>query len=173
MIKAIFAVDHWGGIGLNGTLPWPHISEDMQHFRELTEGHVVVMGRRTWDDPKMPKPLTGRIVYVATKRFINQANVIQGDLAEEVLKLEQRHPNKTIWVIGGAEIIEQCEGIFDRLYLTHVKGSYKIDTKINLKGLLSGCTVRGGSASPNNNCTFVEYEPVFRRTKTSPGKRDK
>jgi dihydrofolate reductase len=163
MINAIFAVDQFGGIGLQGSLPWPHNSSDLQHFRELTKGHVVVMGRRTWNDPKMPKPLTGRIVYVATNRPIYDAGVISGNIPNEVLKLEQQYPDKKIWVVGGAEIIEQCEGIFDRIYLTHIKGSYKIDTRVNLKGLLSACRFRYASAAPEDNCTFVEYEPVFRR----------
>ena len=167
MINAIFAVDQFGGIGLQGSLPWPHNSSDMRHFAELTKGHVVVMGRRTWDDSKMPKPLEGRIVYVATNTPVYQAGTIKGDIANEVLKLEKKHPDKIIWVVGGAEIIEQCEGIFDRLYLTHIKGSYKIDTRVNLKGLLSACRFRHASAAPKDNCTFVEYEPLFRRIKAS------
>jgi dihydrofolate reductase len=168
MIKALFAADQFGGIGLQGTLPWPHNRSDMQHFHRLTHGHVVVMGRRTWDDPKMPKPLKDRTVYVATNRLIaDSVHTISGNIADEVLKLEQQYPEKTIWVIGGAEIIEQCEGIYDRIHLTHVKGAYRTDTQVNLKGLLSGCPVRCASAAPEDNCTFVEYEPVFKRTKTS------
>jgi len=167
MIKAIFAVDQFGGIGLQGTLPWPHNASDMRHFAELTQGHVVVMGRRTWDDPKMPKPLEGRTVYVVTNTPVYQAATIRGNIADEVLKLESRHPDQTIWVVGGADVIEQCDGIFDRLYLTHIKGSYKIDTRVNLKGLLSACRFRRASAAPEDNCTFVEYEPLFKRTTTS------
>ena len=163
MIHALFAVDQYGGIGLHGTLPWPHNSSDMQHFARLTHGHVVVMGRRTWDDPKLPKPLVGRTVYVATNTPVYQAGTIRGNIADEILKLEKRHSDKIIWVVGGADVIEQCDGIFDRLFLTHVKGSYKIDTRVNLKGLLSACRFRYASAAPEDNCTFVEYEPIFRR----------
>jgi dihydrofolate reductase len=165
MINAIFAVDQYGGIGLHGSLPWPHNTSDMRHFRELTQGHVVVMGRRTWEDTKMPKPLEGRTVYVATNTPVYQAGTIRGNIADEVLKLEQKHPDQIIWVAGGADIIEQCDGIFDRLFLTHIKGSYKIDTRVNLKSLLSACRFRYANAAPEDNCTFVEYEPVFRRAK--------
>ena len=56
MINAIFAADHYGGIGFRGSVPWPHNSSDLKHFKTLTEGHIVVMGRRTYDDPKMPAP---------------------------------------------------------------------------------------------------------------------
>ena len=167
MINALFAVDQYGGIGSQGTLPWPHNSSDMQHFADLTKGHVVVMGRRTWDDPKLPKPLVGRTVYVATNRPVYQAGTIRGNIGDEVLKLESQHPDQIIWVVGGADVIEQCDGIFDRLYLTHIRGSYKIDTRVNLKGLLSACRFRYASAAPDDNCTFVEYEPLFKRPKTS------
>jgi dihydrofolate reductase len=68
MINALFAVDQYGGMGFNGTLPWPHNSVDLANFKQLTDTHIVVMGRKTWDDPKMPKPLVGRTVYVATGR---------------------------------------------------------------------------------------------------------
>ena len=61
-IKAIFAVDKFGGMGFNGSLPWPHHSEDLAYFKEQTTNHIVVMGRNTWEDPKLPKPLPGREV---------------------------------------------------------------------------------------------------------------
>ncbi len=67
-IKAIFAVDYWGGMGQNGSLPWPHHSEDLQYFKQQTKDQIVVMGRRTWDDPKMLKPLSGRQTFVATTK---------------------------------------------------------------------------------------------------------
>jgi dihydrofolate reductase len=168
MINAIFAADHYGGIGFQGTLPWPHNSNDLKHFKKLTEGHIVVMGRRTYDDPKMPKPLPNRTVYVVSNRLIaDSVFQLSGNIADRVLELEQQNPNKIIWVIGGADIIQQCEGIYDKIYLTHFKGAYKIDTRINLKSLLSGCSMRTASAAPEDNCTFVVYETVFKRTKTS------
>jgi len=167
MINALFAVDQYGGMGFNGTLPWPHNSADMKHFKRLTKGQVVVMGRNSWDDPKMPKPLQGRTVYVATNHQVFYAAQIKGDLKEEILKLEQMHPNQIIWVVGGPTLLEQCEGIFDRLYLTHVKGSFKIDTKLNLKSFLTGWSPIRASADATNNFTYVIYETLFGRTRPS------
>ena len=164
MINALFAVDQYGGMGFNGTLPWPHNPTDMANFKNLTNGHVVVMGRKSWEDPKMPKPLAGRTVYVATHRPVFHAARIEGDLNEEILKLEKQHPDQIIWVVGGPQILEQCSGIFDRIYLTHIKGSYKIDTKINLKSYLSSWHPVYASAGPNTNCTLTIYENLFKRT---------
>ena len=167
MINALFAVDQYGGMGFNGTLPWPHNSEDMSNFKKLTNGHIVVMGRRTWDDPKLPKPLAGRTVYIATSRPIPSEATIKGNIKDEILNLERQHSDKIIWVVGGLNLLEQCDGIFDRLYLTHFKSSYKIDTKLNLKTFLSGWNPVIATAPANNICTFVVYENIFARSKSS------
>jgi len=164
MIKAIFAVDCWGGMGFKGTLPWPHNSADLKNFKSLTMGHVVVMGGKTYDDKSMPKPLKGRITYVATKRnFVPYASTIKGDIADEVLNLEKLHPDKTIWVIGGQQILEQCNHILDQIHLTHYKNSYRIDTKINLKSFLSGWIPIKATVDPEDNFTVVIYENLFKR----------
>lgn len=167
MINAIFAVDHYGGMGFNGTLPWPHNAADLANFKKATTNHVVVMGRNTWDDPKMPKPLPERIVYVASKHPVTKAGRIEGDIVERVLALEQQHPDRIIWVIGGPAILEACVDIFDQIHLTHFKGSYKIDTKINLKSFLTGFSIRAADVAPDFKSTFIRYEPLFSRVKTS------
>jgi dihydrofolate reductase len=163
MINALFAADQFGGIGFNGTLPWPHNSSDLKRFKQLTDGQVVVMGRRSWDDPKLPKPLPNRTVYVATNRAVQHARVIKDNLYDEIITLNKAHPDKTIWVVGGAEILEQCKDLYDRIYLTHFRGNYKIDTKVDLKSMLSGYRIVEASASPNESCTFVVYESLFKK----------
>ena len=167
MIKAIFAVDRFGGMGFNGTLPWPHHSEDLSYFKEHTSGHIVVMGRNTWDDPKLPKPLKGRSVYVATNKPLKTgqgATPISGDIKTSLLELERLNPEKTIWVAGGAVLIEQCLEVLDEIKLTHHKGAYRTDTKVDLKRLLSGWQIR--SASSGVNCAFVTYNPLFARRRS-------
>lgn len=164
MINALFAADQFGGIGFNGTLPWPHNPNDLKNFKRLTDGHIVVMGRRSWDDPKLPKPLKGRIAYVATNRPVDYAIHINGDLVAEVKKLEQLYPNKTIWVVGGAEILEQCRDLYDRIYVSHFKGNFRTDTKVNLKSILAGYRFIEATADPKDNFTAIVYESLFRRS---------
>lgn len=168
MIQALVAVDKFGGMGLNGTLPWPHHAEDMSYFKKLTMGHVVVMGRNTWDDPKLPKPLVDRTVYVATTKllpFSGGAKKISGDIKEQLVALESKHPDKIIWVIGGASLLAQCDGVLDKMYITHHKKSYKVDCKVDLYSFLSGWQLHTASAAPGTNCAFVTYEPLFKRAK--------
>ena len=164
MINALFAVDHYGGMGFNGTMPWPHNPADLKNFKELTMGHVVVMGRKTWDDKNMPKPLKGRTTYVATSRApLYHTATIKGDLKEELLRLEKENPTKIIWVIGSPNLLEQCRDLIDQIHLTHYKGSYKIDTRIDLKTFLSGWSPKTAIADPTTNFTTVVYESLFRR----------
>ena len=167
MINAIFAVDFNGGMGFNGSLPWPHNSEDLKYFKELTTGNVVVCGRKTWDDAKMPKPLPNRTVYVATHRPVTYAMPFSGDVKTKLLALEAEYPDKKIFVIGGAALLEEALPVLDRIYLTHIKGSYKVDTRIHVKEFLTGFMPVRATVSKDFNSTFTVYDPIFKRIKTS------
>jgi dihydrofolate reductase len=163
MINAVFAADFYGGIGFNGTLPWPNMPEDLANFKKLTTGHVVVCGRKTWDDSKMPKPLPNRTVYVATHKPVSYAMPFSGDIQENLLEIEANHKDKTIFVIGGVALLEAARPLLDRIYLTHVKGSYKVDTKIQLKEFLSGFHPVRAEVSKDFQSTFTVYESIFKR----------
>ena len=164
MINGIFAVDARGGIGFNGTLPWPHNKEDLKNFKTITEGQVVVMGRRTWDDPKMPKPLPGRTNYVLTNRPISTRGVrtISGNIVEQLQELQNVHSGKHIFVIGGVQLLEESSIVMDHLYLTHIKGSYRTDTRINLDRFLLSFRALSAKPSDDRSCTFMVYKNLFR-----------
>ena len=168
MIKAIFAVDQNGGMGAQGTLPWPHSREDFQFFKNSTDGDIVIMGSKTWDDPKMPKPLPGRMNFVITNRSHvgYGAIVLNGDIKESIQKLAESYPDKTVWIIGGANILDQTRELLDEIYLTHFRGSYKVDTRIDLKKFLTGFAPKSARVSEDRQCTWVIYknEDIFRST---------
>ena len=125
------------------------------------------MGRRTWDDPKMPKPLKNRITYVATNRPVSLTGSFSGDVGENLLRLEKLHSDKEIFVIGGVALLESARSLFDRIYLTHFKGAYRADTRIFVKEFLAGfCPVRA-TVSRDFQSTFTVYESVFKRSTTS------
>lgn len=162
MIKAIFAVDHWGGMGLKGSLPWPSHREDFRYFKEQTSGHVVVMGRNTWDDPKMPKPLPDRINFVATTKpiFVRGVSTIQGDLIDNIKKLESAYPNKTIWIIGGPQILMSTKSIVDEVHITHFKGQYRTDVQLDLRKYLSVFQARSAATSTDKLCSWMTYKNI-------------
>lgn len=162
MIKAIFAVDHWGGMGLKGTLPWPSHSEDFQYFKQQTVNQVVIMGRKTWDDPKMPKPLPNRISYVVTSTPVRQEGVytIQSDVIERIQRIADFHANKTVWIIGGPTLLEATKDIIEELHVTHFKSQYKTDAQLDLRRYLSTFRFMGCRPSSDRSCTWVRYKNV-------------
>lgn len=177
-INAIFASTDTGGIGYKGSLPWPHNPLDMAWFKEHTNGQLVVMGRRTWDDPKMPKPLPNRINCIFTTRFINMPNVfcVSGDYQTQIRKLQAEFPSRNIFVIGGKSLIEETRAIVDNLYLTTVRGHYKIDTQIDIHRYMHGFRIM--SITPAEHCTFTVYKnedtqnaTVLRRPTAHPAPR--
>lgn len=139
MINAIIACDIDGGIGRDGTLPWPRLSEDLKRFRQHTTNGVVVMGRKTWDDPVMPKPLPRRINVVVTNKDDIDTWTVQGEGVitatgdpEIILKtIQEAYRYRNIYVIGGSSLFQQCLPYIDRIILTHVKKSFDCDQFIN------------------------------------------
>jgi dihydrofolate reductase len=169
MIKSIFAVDHWGGMGFKGSLPWPHHSEDLQYFKEQTQGQIVVMGRRTWDDPKMPKPLPGRTSYVATNRPLfgyDGVKTIRGNLCECIRNIAKINPTKTVWIIGGPDILLETKDLIDEAHITHFKGQFKSDVQIDIRKYLSLFRAYGAAPSSDRKCNWVTYKniDIFRQS---------
>ena len=166
MINAIFATDMNGAMGMNGSLPWPKNTEDMKQFQEKTTVHVVVMGRRTWDDPAFPKPLPGRICYVLTNRPNDlpiHGRGMSGDIGVALSKIKSSHPDKKIFVIGGPKVLEEAKPYLDQVYVTVFKSLHRADVRIQFKEFLTGFQVKYCNTSPDFSCSFLKYENIFRR----------
>jgi dihydrofolate reductase len=134
----------------------------MKYFQDNTMNNIVVMGRRTWDDPNLPKPLKGRIVYVATNRSLvgEPANAIAGDLCTIVQQLSNSNPNKTVWVIGGPDILMETRSITDEVHITHFKGQYRTDCSIDLKKYLSLFRATSAKPSIDRRCSWMTYKNI-------------
>ncbi len=124
IISIIAAVDEDGGIDKNGKIPW-HLPADMKHFRELTLGKPVIMGRKTFQS--IGKPLPGRqnIIITRDKDFRTEGAEV-ALLPEETLAAAA--PAEEVIVIGGAEVYRQFLPLADKIYLTRVKGRFECDT---------------------------------------------
>ena len=138
MINAIFAADSQGGIGKNGSLPWPKNSEDLRWFKQNTVGHIVVMGGNTWRDPLMPKPLPGRINVVITSQTVDTEGVIvyNKDYKRHLLDLQSQHPDKDIYIIGGASLFNDTRDLIERVVLTRFTESCDCDVVMDLDSYL-------------------------------------
>lgn len=143
MIAALFAVDEVGGMGFKGQLSWPHNKEDMTWFKTQTQGQIVVMGRRTWDSPDMPKPLPGRFNVIFTNNFfdIDEVEQVRGDVCEALKALKTHHKKKKIFVIGGPNLLLQSKPVLEKVFVTRIKGEFIHDTYINVDDFLDGMTL--------------------------------
>ena len=96
------------------------------------------MGSKTWTDPLMPWPLPNRINVLATSRekeFPGADKYISGNLNAELKKLKDEHNNKTIWVIGGPNIIDQTIESVEEFYLSRIPGEYDCDGFLSLDNI--------------------------------------
>jgi dihydrofolate reductase len=126
MIRAILACDENWGIGKNGSLPWPDNKADMKWFVQTTKGGVVVMGRTTFDDPHMPKPLPNRTNVVVTSKEAPKA-----DIVVDVKSVKDLLPTmENVWVIGGAKLVKALIPVIDEFWLSRITGSYDCDTHL-------------------------------------------
>jgi dihydrofolate reductase len=131
-VALIAAVASNGVIGCDGRLPW-HLPRDMAHFKALTAGCPVVMGRRTWDSlPPRFRPLPGRINVVVTRQPQWHADgalavaSLDAAIARAALACA---PGQRIFVLGGAELYAQALPLADELELTEVHRAYDGDTR--------------------------------------------
>jgi dihydrofolate reductase len=122
----IAAVARNGVIGKGKQLLW-HLPEDMRFFKETTQGHPVVMGRKTWESlPPRFRPLPGRrnVVITRNAQFDAPGAEVVGSLDAACALLADV---PTAFVIGGAEIYAQALPIAQRLWLTEIERDFEGD----------------------------------------------
>ncbi|MEB3754660.1 dihydrofolate reductase [Acinetobacter sp. MD2(2019)] len=122
-IVHVVAMDQQGCIGQGNALPW-HIPADLQHFKAITQGGVVVMGRKTLES--MGRTLPKRVNWVITRDTTwhfgsaKVAHTIEDALTQAAIDAKNSEKPSSIFIIGGGEIFKQTLDIADRLELTHV-----------------------------------------------------
>ena len=126
-VTLIAAIAHDGVIGRDGGVPW-HLPADMARFKELTTGHAVVMGRKTWDSlPDRFRPLPGRRNIVVTRNpewVAAGAERVDSIREALVLLVDEEH----VYVIGGAEIYAAALPYADEFAITDVDLAVDGDT---------------------------------------------
>ncbi len=123
MLSIIAAVAQNGVIGDRNALLW-HISEDLKHFKALTTGHPVVMGRKTWE--ALGRPLPNRVNVVITRQEIEIPGCRVVHSLDEAVALFAA--DEEIFIIGGAQIYAEALPRAGRFYLTRVFHDYEGDT---------------------------------------------
>lgn len=124
MISIIAALAENRVIGVNNTLPW-RLPNDLKHFRRLTTGHAIVMGRKNYESIGKPLPERTNIVVTRNSGYRADGCLVAHSL-DEALALAGNDPE--IFVIGGAEIYREALARAGRLYLTQVHAHVDGDT---------------------------------------------
>jgi dihydrofolate reductase len=154
----IFARADNGVIGKEGALPW-HLPEDLAHFRRVTQGHPVIMGRRTWESiaPRF-RPLPGRRNIVLTRAPDWRAEGAQtAHGLPEALALCADAP--LAWIIGGAQIYAQAEPLARIAEVTEIHVSLDGDAHAPALGLgWREITRQAHTAANGLRYSFVRYE---------------
>jgi dihydrofolate reductase len=123
-LSLVVAMDANRVIGYRNRLPW-HLPADLRHFRQLTMGKPILMGRKTWES--IGRPLPGRLNIVITRdRDYAAAGCIVVHSAEEALQAAQGYGE--VMLIGGEQLFRQLLPRADTLYITRVDGEFPGDT---------------------------------------------
>lgn len=126
ILSLLVAMDERRGIGKQGGLPW-RLATDMKRFRELTMGHHIVVGRKTFES--IGKPLAGRQMIIVTRDAGYRAAgcfIVHSTAA--AIELAASRGESELFICGGAEIYAQTLDLAERIYLTRVHADTDADT---------------------------------------------
>lgn len=124
-ISIVVAMADNSAIGANGKLLW-RLPKDMQYFKEVTWGHHVLMGRKTWDSiPPKFSPLPGRVNIIVTRQkgYVSEGAIVV-ESVEDGIEIARRAGEQELMIIGGGEIYKQALPLTNKIYLTKVHHTF-------------------------------------------------
>lgn len=125
-VSIIAAIGDNYAIGKLNNLPW-HLPADLKHFKQLTTGHAVVMGKRTFESlPNGPLPNRRNIVLTSIMSEGVNKGYFEADSLEDALFLCENE--EQVFIIGGATVYKQCIDKVDYMYITWVHGHFSADS---------------------------------------------
>lgn len=129
IVSLLVAMDKTRGIGHHNRIPW-RLPADLVHFKAVTMGHHLIMGRKTFES--IGRVLPGRTMIVLTRQAEYASRLPQGCLVahtlEDALALARTRGETEVFVIGGGAIFQQALPLADRIYLTQVDAAVEADT---------------------------------------------
>ncbi len=129
MISIIVAVAENNVIGKDNSLIW-HLPADMKYFKEKTNGHCVITGRKNYESiPEKFRPLPNRTNIVITRQanYSAQGAIVVSSIEEAIEKAKQTG-DQEIFIIGGSEIYKQFLRYMDKIYLTKIYHNFEGDS---------------------------------------------
>ena len=155
MIAIIAAVAKNRAIGYNGRIPWD-IPEDRKVFRELTTGHAIVMGRRTFDEIGHPLPKRMNYLLSSTEVVETENCHTIGSLKEAVDK--EKDTDRTLYICGGESLYQEGMPFADKLCITEINKEIKGDTFFPEFSREDFLEMERKKLTGEGNASFVVYE---------------
>jgi len=125
MLSIIVAVDENNAIGKENKLLW-HITEDLKHFKVITDGHPVIMGRKTFESIGKALPNRTNIIVTHNNQYLVPGCIIASSVEKAIVLASEIDDEQ--FIIGGASIYEKTVRLADIIYLTVVHKRYDADT---------------------------------------------
>jgi len=154
-MNVIVAVNADWGIGYNGTQTIV-IPEDRRYFKKLTEGGVVIAGRKTYEDFRRPLPNRKNIILTRDKAFKADGAVVLHTV-DEVLAEISGHDTEKVFVIGGGDIYRLLLPLCSRAYVTKIEAAPPSDTFFPSLDDLPGWTLENSEFGMRNSELSVDY----------------
>jgi len=126
MISFLVAMDQNHVIGHKNDMPW-HLPLDLKFFRELTTGHTIIMGRKTFDSIGRVLPNRENVVITRQTQDFPEGIKVIHDL-NKIYEWDRAYPDEEYFVIGGGHIFEQVLPHADRMYITLIEDEFEGDT---------------------------------------------
>ncbi|WP_036166633.1 dihydrofolate reductase [Massilia sp. 9096] len=157
-ITLVVAMDAQRGIGVDNALPWK-LPEDLAHFKRVTMGQPIIMGRKTFDSIGRPLPGRRNIVVTRNPDWRFEGVEVAASL-EDAVALAGEAPAS---IIGGAQIFGESMALADRMIVTHIERAYRCDTffpEIDPAQWAAVAREPQHSSEQDLDFSFVTYEKV-------------
>ena len=172
-IEIIVAVDRHGGFGKDGKIPW-YYPKDLKHFKELTSGHICIMGRKTYEDmlkmrlkrdKKAGKEgaeinliLPGRQCFVVTsKKKLETPGAIKAKSIQDAIHSIRDNDNRKVFIIGGERMYREGLDMADTLHITWVPGEYDCDKFFPIDAFVGNSPFKLISQEEDGELLFTTY----------------
>ena len=172
---SVLACDEKGGISKENKMPW-HIREDLLFFQQLTRGHIVIMGRFTYEDiPEQYRPLPERVNIIVTSSEAEiHPNIIKACTIKDALakahdinktRKENNEAEKKVFVAGGVRIFNDSHNLFsylcDGIYVTHIQGDFECTKFIDLT-FINRCTQQELLPLTKNETNELHHRTLYK-----------
>lgn len=157
-LTLVVAMDAQRGIGIDNRLPW-HLPEDLAHFKRVTLGQPIIMGRKTFESIGRPLPGRRNIVVTRNPDWRHDGVETAGSLDDAIALVGDGAAS----IIGGAQIFAESLDVADRMIVTHIDKVYRCDTffpEIDTARWTAAASEPQHAATGDVDFSFVTYDKV-------------